>query len=138
MKKNMMRIIDIIFWGWYRILQKTIYAYKVSDGTIGPEEHSFFITFLFHGVNVWTILRFLAAKYFNQTIPLFLSLTLAMTIFYMGYFIYFKRRRVKKIISYNTNAVKGILLVILSVAYVIASIYSMFQVSNYVRGEEPI
>jgi len=75
-----MNFSGMIFFGWYHILDKTIYAGGTKNETIGPKEHSFFITFLFHGINLWTILRFTIATHYKVDVPIFLSLSLALLI----------------------------------------------------------
>lgn len=124
---------DALFLGWYHILDKTIYSFGTEREGVGPREHSFFITFLFHGINVYSILRFLAAKYLQISIPLYLSLALAIIVFIIGYFTYFKKSRANRILSINTNNGMILFYAIVSLAYVIASAYLMLQVGDYVR-----
>ncbi len=128
-----MSLIDIIFWGWYQILDKTIYLFRTEKGAFGAKEHSFFITFLFHGINFWTILSYLVATYFNGRIPLYCSIALSILIFAIGYLIYFRRKRVDKVVSYQATNTKGILFLIVSVVYAIISVYFMFGVGDYLR-----
>lgn len=130
-----MTLIDILFWGWYKILDKTVYLYGAHKGSTGPGTHSFFITFLFHGLNLTTILSSLFAKYFNATIPLALSLTLASLIFGIGYLVYFKGGRINKVISYKADITRALLFMFLSLAYAVASTYFMFHVGSYVRAK---
>lgn len=129
-----MGLIDVLLWGWYQILNKTIYSYT-HDDSLGPRQHSFFITFLLHGINLFSISSFLVAKYFTATIPLAFSLVLAGLIYGIGYLIYFRGGRINKIISYNANVVRALLFIFLSLTYTIASVYFMFQAGNYVRAQ---
>lgn len=124
---------DTLFLGWYHILDKTIYSFGTEREGVGPREHSFYITFLFHGINLWSILRFVAAKYLRIDIPLYLSLTLAIIVFILGYFTYFKKGRANRILSINSNNGMIMFYVIVSLAYVIASAYLMLEVGDYVR-----
>lgn len=132
-----MNLIDLLLWGWYQILDKTIYSYGTRDPSLGPREHSFFITFLFHGINVGTFFSFLIAKYFNATIRLFPSLALAGIIYGIGYLVYFSRGRINKVVSYNANIFRTLFFIFLSLVYAIASVYFMFQVGDYVRAKMP-
>lgn len=124
---------DIIYFGWYHILDKTIYGLGFERGVIGPKEHSFFVTFLVHGLNVSTLIDFLLAKYFNVSTPLYLNLSFAFLIFAIGYLVYFRRSRAGEIITNNVNTAKAVLFVILSLAYVIVSVYLMIETAHYVR-----
>lgn len=126
-----MRLLDIFFFGWYYILDKTIYSYGAEKGVIGPKEHSFFITFLFHGINLWTVLRYLTMKYFNAQVPLYISLSLGVFVFVLGYLFFFKKR--KMIVLNDVKFVEKILCAIVSIIYVVVSVYLMFKVGDYVR-----
>ena len=128
-----MNLFDIIFFGWYQILDKTIYSLGFERGAIGPKEHSFFVTFLVHGINVSTILSFLLIKFFNVNLSLYVDLFLGVIIFAAGYLVYFRRGRATKIIMNNVNNAKAVLFVISSLTYVVISVYLMFEVGNYVR-----
>jgi len=127
-----MNISGIIFFGWYHILDKTIYSFGTERGSIGPKEHSFFITFLFHGVNLWTALSYLLAKYFSVDVPLYIGLSLGVAVFAVGYLRFF-RKRASEILTHDVKNVKAILFVIVALAYVVISVYLMFKVGNYVR-----
>jgi hypothetical protein len=127
-----MNLFAIVFFGWYHILDKTIYSNGAERVGIGPKEHSFFITFLFHGINLWTILRYLLAKYFNVSVPLYASLSLALAVFVLGYLSFFKKRA-NDIITRDVENVKAVLFVIIALVYVIVSVYLMFKVGDYVR-----
>lgn len=123
---------DALFLGWYHILDKTIYSFGAEKEGVGPREHSFFITFLFHGINLYSILRFVAAKYLQLSIPLYLSLTLAIIVFILGYFTYFKKGRANWILGINPNNGMILFYAIVSMAYVVASGYVKLQVGDYV------
>ncbi|WP_092098568.1 hypothetical protein [Pontibacter chinhatensis] len=131
--KRRFNLLDALFLGWYHILDKTIYSFGTEREGVGPREHSFFITFLFHGINVYSILSFVAVKYFEINLPLYPSLTLAIIIFILGYFTYFKKCRANWILSINSNNGMILFYAIVSLAYVIASGYFMLQVGDYVR-----
>lgn len=73
---GIMNLFDIIFFGWYHIMAQTIYALRSEKGAIGPKEHSFFITFFVHGINLWSLISYLAAKSWHITAPLYLNLRL--------------------------------------------------------------
>jgi hypothetical protein len=130
-----MNIIDIIFWGWYHILDKTIYSYGTQDRLIGSREHSFFVSFLFHGINLYTILGYITTTYFGFHVPLFVSLSLAITVFILGYISFFKKRA-NKILAYDVKTSKAIFYIAIALTYVILSIYFMFKVGNYVRDAQ--
>lgn len=122
----------IVFLGWYHILDKSIYSFGASREGIGPKEHSFFITFLFHGINLWTLLSYLLAKYFSVDTPLYVGLFLGLAVFAVGYLSFF-RKRASEILSHNVRNMKTILFAIIALAYVILSVYLMFKVGDYVR-----
>ncbi|MEM8568866.1 MAG: hypothetical protein AAGF85_20575 [Bacteroidota bacterium] len=129
-----MIVLDIIFFGWYQILDKTIYASKTVDDGIGPKEHSFFITFLLHGINIYTVLRYVFIEYYGKPVELSISLPIAATVFVLGYFIYYKKKRVDKVIAYKMSALQVILSLILTLVYTVATVYFMLEIGNYVRG----
>lgn len=131
-----MNLSAIVFFGWYHILDKTIYSFGTGREGIGPKEHSFFITFLFHGINLWTSLSYLSAKYFSVDVPLYVGLSLGLTVFGIGYLSFF-RKRASEVLSHEVKNVKTILFVIVALTYVILSVYLMFKVGNYVREIVP-
>lgn len=127
-----MNLSAIVFFGWYHVLDKTIYSYGTERGGIGPKEHSFFITFLFHGINLWTLLSYLLAKYFSVDVPLYVGLSLGLVVFVVGYLSFF-RKRASEILTHDVKNMKAILFVIIALTYVVISVYLMFKVGNYVR-----
>lgn len=129
-----MNLSDIIFFGWYHILDKTIYSYGTEKGGIGPKEHSFFITFLFHGINLWTFLSYLLAKYLSVDVPLYVSLPLGLIVFAVGYLSFF-RKRASEVLAHDVKNTKTILFMIIALTYVVVSVYLMFKVGNYVRNQ---
>lgn len=130
--ENRMNLVDIVFLGWYHICDKTIYANVADTEGIGPKEHSFFITFLIHGINLWTLVSYAVAKYLGVNEPLYVSLTIAVTVFVVGYFWFF-RKRANRIIARNIKNGKLVLYVLIALAYVVVSVFLMFSVGNYVR-----
>lgn len=127
-----MNLSDIIFFGWYHILDKTIYSSGTERGNIGPKEHSFFITFLFHGINLWTAVRFLMANYFKMDVPLYISLSLAVLVFVIGY-LFFYKRKAERVRTNSVKNLKAVVFVIIALTYVAASVYLVFKVGDYVK-----
>jgi hypothetical protein len=105
---------------------------KTEDHGIGPREHSFFITFLLHEINIWTGLGYLLIEYFGKTINLFGGLSIAVGIFTVGYIAFFKKRT-NVVISADMNILKGSILVILTLIYTVPTIYLMLETGNYIR-----
>src|SRR5689334_13283441 len=131
-----MNFSDMIFWGWLRIINNTVYLYDKEEGSpIVPREHSFFISFLFHDMNLWSALRFLFAKYLSTTVPLALSLTVSVLVFAAGYIIYFRQKRISKVTFYKPKTFVASLTVIASIAYAVVSVYLTFLAGNYVRDQ---
>lgn len=124
---------DIIFIGWYHLLDKTIYTYKKDTIGIGPKEHSFFITFLFHGINVWKIVRFLMLKFYSTTVPLYVGLMIATAVFFTGY-LFFYKRRTENLVKIDMTGFQIFLTVAGALIYVIISVYGMLKVSDYIRS----
>jgi hypothetical protein len=127
-----MNLSAIVFFGWYHILDKTVYSFGANREGIGPKEHSFFITFLFHGINLGTCLGYLLAKFYSAGVPLYVNLSLGLAVFVVGYLSFFKKRA-SDILTRDIKNVKAILFVIIALTYVIVSVYLMFKVGNYVR-----
>lgn len=128
-----MNVADLIFWGWYKILDNTIYINRTEDDGFGPREHSFLLAFLVHAINIWTFFRFIIAKYFLASVPLSLSVTLVIGVFAIGYLSYIRSGRWNKIVTYTTSTSKTILVVALCMTYAIVSVYFMIQAGYYVR-----
>lgn len=128
-----MILIDYVFWGWYQILDKTIYSLKTSNHGIGPKEHSFFISFLLQGINVWTVFRFVLFEYFEITIDIFGGLIIAFGVFAIGYFLFLKRMRSNEIISKEMNVFKGVISLVLTISYTVLTILLMLELSDYIR-----
>lgn len=126
-----MNIIDIAFWGWYKILDKTVYLYRTEQGGIGPREHAFFIAFLLHGINVWSLFRYLSIEYFGTRIEW--GILIGLTVFVIGYFVYFRNRRWDKIASLDIGRFQAFLYIALTLAYTIVSVYIMLELGNYIR-----
>ena len=128
-----MNILDVVYRGWYHILDKTIYLNASENHGIGPKEHSFFIAFLLHGLNIWTAIRYLCIVYFNKSVNFYIGLTVAVVIFLIGYFFYFKRGRLNNIVSSDMSKINILLLIVASLVYTAGSIYLMLQVGDYIR-----
>jgi len=126
-----MNITDIIFLGWYRILDNTIFSYGSNSHIIGPREHSFFLTFFFHGLNIWSCLRYLLISYLQTSVPVYISLGLFIIFIVMGYLLYFKK--LQKVTTYNANIAKTILFIIAAISYAIVSVFLMIKVGDYER-----
>ena len=130
--RKRVNILDILFLGWYYILDKTIYSFGNESGSITPKEHSIFITFLFHGINVWTITSFVSTKYFDTQLSLYLSLLQVFLVIAVGYIIYLKRNRAGRVTSHETNISIIVFTVLASLIYVIVSFYLMIVVGDFI------
>jgi hypothetical protein len=129
---NNMNLTDILILGWKKVIEKTKF-YHSSDEEFGSKEHSFFIIFLFYGMNIWTISSYLFIEYFHSNIHLFWVLIIWMVVLSIGYLIYFKNKRINRIIMIEVSNIKILFFVLFSLLYAAVSIYLMFQVGNYVR-----
>jgi len=132
---NKVNLLDIIFLGWYQIMDKTVYSFENKGRAIGPKEHSLFITFLLHGINLWTLLSYLLTQYFNKPLPLYFGLFVAILVFLLGYNIYIRQNRAEKVISYNITTIKILFYILASIIYTIISIYCMLEVGDFVRSK---
>lgn len=126
-----MNIVDIFFWGWYKILDKTIYLYRTEQSGIGPKEHAFFIAFLLHGINVWSLFRYLSFEYFGLRMDW--GILIGIMVFGIGYLIYFRNKRLSKIVSGDINKFNTFLYIMLTLIYTIVSVYIMLELGNYIR-----
>jgi hypothetical protein len=129
-----MNLFDIVFLGWYHILDNTIYSSRNEHDGIGPKEHSVFISFLCHGLNLWTAIRYLTARFFNAGIPIYASLTLFAIVFLTAYFFYYKTKA-NKVLDEKAKIVKIISFAILALIYAVVSVYLMFKVGDFVRHQ---
>lgn len=128
-----MNIIDIFLFSWYNILDNTIYSRSASNQGISAKEHSFFIVFLLLGINIYSIFSYLFIRYFNFNINLYWALINALFVFIVGYLIYFKNKRLNRVVTMHVSHLKKILFIGISLIYTIASIYLMLRVGDYVR-----
>lgn len=125
---------SVIFLGWYHILNKTVYSFGASSDGIGPKQHSFFITFLLHGINVWTFSSFLSARYRGSDIPLYFSLSIGVMVFGLGYIFFFRRRANQVLTGHSTNF-KAILFAMIALIYATVTVYLMLTVGDYVKDK---
>lgn len=130
-----MIFIDYVFWGWHQILDKTIYSMKTEGDGIGPREHSFFITFLLHGINIWTAFRYLLIEYSGKTVGLYGGLLIAVGVFTIGYLLFYRKKRANAVISADMNVFKGSISLVLTIAYTIGTVYLMLETGNYIRNK---
>ncbi len=128
-----MIFIDYVFWGWYQILDKTIYSMRNENGGVGPREHSFFITFLLHGINIWSGLRYFLIEYLDKTVGLYGGLFIAVGVFAIGYLLFYKNRRATAVISSDMSFLKASISLLLTVGYTVVTIYLMLETGNHVR-----
>ncbi len=128
-----MNIIDIAFWGWYKILDKTVYLYRTEQGGIGPREHAFFIAFLLNAINIWSLISYLFIEYFAKNVSHYWGLFILIILFVIGYFVYFRNRRWDKIASLDIGRFQAFLYIALTLAYTIVSVYIMLELGNYIR-----
>ncbi|GAB4107645.1 hypothetical protein GCM10028791_00910 [Echinicola sediminis] len=128
-----MILIDYVFWGWYQILDKTIYSMKTKNDGIGPKEHSFFISFLLHGLNVWTGLSYWFFGYMGVSIGLYSGLLIALGVFAVGYIIFFLNKRADTVLASHMDVFKGSISFVLTIAYTVGTVWLMFEVDDYIR-----
>lgn len=126
-----MNILEIIFLGCYHVLDKTIYS-NGHGRSIGPKEHAFFIAFLFHGINIWTLISYVLANFFLKNTPLYAGLSIGIAVFVVGYLSFFKRKA-DEVVAHRISNLKAILFVLIAVIYIIISTYFMFKVGDYIR-----
>jgi len=113
------------------VISKFFYADDITDPTdsweddlgAGPKEHSFFITFLFHGINLSALVSYLGAKYFNVRVPLHVGLSIGLAVFTVGYLGFF-RNKASKILTRDVKLRKIILLALIALAYAAISVTS--------------
>jgi phosphoglycerol transferase MdoB-like AlkP superfamily enzyme len=130
-----MSFLKIIYWGWYQILDKTIYLYGKSNGGFGIKEHAFFISFSLHGINIWTIFSFVYIEYYGNTFDLYFPLFIFMNVFLLGYLKFLKNKKADAVISADINLLKGILFILFTLVYSFVTVYLMIEVGNYIRKE---
>jgi hypothetical protein len=130
-----MSFLKIIYWGWYQILDNTIYLYGKSNGGFGIKEHALFISFSLHMINLWTIGRFLFIRYFEKTTDISIPLIICISVFTFGYIKFLKNKKADAVISADINLLKGILFILFTLVYSFVTVYLMIEVGNYIRKE---
>lgn len=106
----------------------------MSDSrTVNSKEHSFFISFLAHSINLWTLYSFVLAKYLDITRSLYPGLLILVVTFVMGYLVYFRGGRAEKLIKREVTHGMLALNIVFAVSYVLVSVYLMIYVGDYVR-----
>ena len=126
-------LLDVVFYGWYKILGKTVYLRKVNYSRIGPKEHSFFISFFLHGLNISTVMSYVYFKGYGQILPVYVSLVLAFVIFLAGYFSYLKNNRANKIVVLEYTMFRSLLYVFIALIYGGVSVYLMWKIGDMIR-----
>lgn len=128
-----MNFLKIIYWGWYQILDKTIYLYGKSNGGFGIKEHAFFISFSLHMINLLTLARFVFIKYFEKTTDYYIPFIICISVFSFGYLKFIKNKKAEAVISSEIYLIKGILIILFTLIYSIVTVYLMIEVGNYIR-----
>lgn len=123
---------DTIYFGWYKILKDTVYSYRTDNEGIDSKEHAFFISFLLHGINIWSLFRYFLMKYNGTMVNLYWGIAIALTVFGLGY-IYFFRKRISKLISSSFSMVKIVISICLTLIYSLITVYLMHQIGDYLR-----
>ena len=114
-------------------MDKTIYSYGTTQEGFGPKHHSLFLTFLFHGINIWTILRYLLWEHFNLRLSVYFSFALIIITVAIGYVLYSKKNRADRIMTYDGKTAKTILFILIAIIYAVVSVYGMIEVGNRIR-----
>lgn len=132
-KITIMNFLNIIYWGWYHILDKTVYLYGRNNGGFGLREHAFFVSFLLHIINLWTLVRYIFIKYFEKTTDLYIPIFISLIVFTLGYFKFLRNKKADLIISSEARVFKEVVMLVLTLIYSIVTVYCMIEVGNYVR-----
>jgi hypothetical protein len=127
-----MNLFFMIYLGMYYILDNTVYLYGNSIDGFGPKQHSLLITFLFHGINVWSLVRFSLATYYFIDTSFFVSAAIIGLSLLAGY-LFFYKTRVDKLLLVRYTITMKIISVVVSVVYVTLSAYLMLKVGDYVK-----
>ena len=128
-----MNFLYLIFWGWYRILDNTVYVYKKDYSAFGIREHAFFIAFLLHGINIWTLFRYTYMWYFGEMINVYLPYLIFISVFAYGYCKLLKTKKADAIITSEKSLLESILLILITLTYSFFTGYFMIEVGNYIR-----
>lgn len=123
--------LDIIFLGWYHVLAKTIYRHPVPGDYIGPAEHAFFISYLLHGLNTWTLISIVAAYYFDSNTTLEVGLINGVIVFLLGY-AFFLKTRAARMISRTYSSGSIIAFIVVAIVYAVATVYAMTKTTDYI------
>ncbi|WP_192350261.1 hypothetical protein [Algoriphagus sp. Y33] len=106
---------------------------KNHSERIGAKEHSFFITFVLHGINIWTALRYFLFECFRMMVGLYLGLFIAIGVLGLGYFIFFVKKRASAIILEDISVFRCLISLVLTILYTIGTIYFMLKTGDYLR-----
>lgn len=128
-----MIFLDTIFYGWFLIFSHTIYATSNSR-SVNSKEHSFFLAFLAHSINLWTIYSYVLVKCCNITTSLYPGLLISAVVFIAGYVGYFRSGRADTLIKQEAPPGRMILSIVSAISYVSVSAYLMIRIGDYIRS----
>ena len=124
---------DMIFYGWYQLLDKTVYLNtKILQG-LDPIKHSFFISYFLHGLNLSTLFGYLYFKSFGQVISAYFSLALTLAVLIVGYNGCFKNGRTRIILEKKFSWFQTLLYVVGTLFYSGLSVYIMWRTGDVIR-----
>lgn len=119
--------IKAIFEGFREIIALNNKMFGDSMKIISPNYYAFFLSFLLHGINIWTISRIVFYQIFFKQLPLVIPLILSSAVFIFGFLFFFRKYETYKIKEYHP------LWIAFSVIYAIATVLTMILVSNFLR-----
>lgn len=124
---------DIIFLGVYYVLDK-IYSFRSDrNPDFGPKQHSSVISVGLHTMNLQTLLNFISITYFHRTVNLYAFSGLVIILIIIGYLIYYKGKRIERILNKPITVNKKAIYVIISIVYIVVSSYLMIIAGNHGR-----
>jgi hypothetical protein len=129
-----MKILDLLYWSWMKILDNTVYIYKNNKSGFTSKEHAFLLVFLFHGLNLYNFLSWILIKYWGKHLDFYLIIGLVILVYILGYILYFgKFNRYKKIKQLKISVPIKVLSISLSIAYAVFSGVLMFKIGDYIK-----
>ncbi len=117
---------DIIILGLYFILDNSIYL-NSKNIFFEAKAHSLLLSTFIHSLNIQVLLHFVTSYFGYEIVKAWVIALIALLIWAMGYFVYFKKNRFENLIRVKRSLGKKTLIALLMIVYVIVTFYFFLQ-----------
>ncbi len=115
---------DLTLLGVYYFMNPIYSLLNKSEDSFKAEDHALLIIWSAHSANVVQIVSLFIKKSFYLKAT---AISLVLILLLLGYYIYYVKNRIKKILNKKINLPKSVLIFIVTILYVFFSIYFYFR-----------